>query len=301
MFEAVILRRPHRALLAVFVAVVLASAIDAQPAAVVTVVAAENFYADIARQIGGDHVTVTSILSDPNVDPREYVSSPDDAAALAGADLVIENGGGYDQWMDALLSASPRPSRLLLVGYAVAPDRMPDNEHIWYGVDNVGSLADAITRSLSKLLPAYAGEFSRNDQAFHESLVQIKRMFAVVSARWAGAPVGLTDNLFSYQARPLELRVLTPVEYRKAVSEGAQPPADAAAEAEQQIADRKIRILITDSQNTSAVALKAQQDARAAGIPIVSVSETMPAGETYQSWMLKQLDDVRAALEGSTR
>jgi zinc/manganese transport system substrate-binding protein len=266
MFEAVILRRPRRALLAVFVAVVFASAIDAQPAAVVTVVAAENFYADIARQIGGDHVTVTSILSDPNVDPREYVSSPDDAAALAGA-----------------------------------PDRMPDNEHIWYGVDNVGSLADAVTRSLSKLLPAYAAEFSRNDQAFHESLVQIKRMFAVVSARWAGAPIGLTDNLFSYQARPLELRVLTPVEYRKAVSEGAQPPADAAAEAEQQITDRRIRILITDSQNQSAVALKAQQDARAAGIPVVSVSETMPAGATYQSWMLKQLDDVRAALEGSTR
>jgi zinc/manganese transport system substrate-binding protein len=285
-------------LLALAVAGAAATTLDAQ-AAPIAVVAAENFYGDIARQIGGDRVAVTSILSDPGVDPHEYESSMDDAKAVSSADLVIENGGGYDPWMDELLVAAPRDGRVVIRSWDVAPDRMPDNPHIWYGVDNAGAVADAITRSLSRALPQDAAFFARNSQEFHHSLVDIKRRFAQISARWAGAPVGLTETIFLYQTRPLGLRVITPPEFQKAVSEGNDPPADAVVEMENQIAQKKMRILIINKQTLSAVVARARDDAVAAHIPTVGITETMPAGETYQTWMLRQLDEVAAALGGA--
>jgi len=275
-----------------------AAALGAQ-SRVVAVVAAENFYGDIARQIGGDQVSVTSIMSDPNIDPHEYESSVDDARALASADLVIENGGGYDDWMDKLLSASPRASRQVIMGYDIAPKKLPDNEHVWYAADNVAVIADAITQRLSKLLPQSADVFSKNDQEFHKSLEQIKARIVQIAARWSGTPVGLTETIFLYQTGPLGLRVLTPFEFQKAIAEGNDPPADAVVEAENQIKGKKIRILIYNEQTVSDITTKAQEDAKAAGIPVVGVTETMPPGETYQTWMLRQLDQVRMALAGA--
>ena len=293
------LRRPFAALaFAAVLAGLAAAALSAQPVTTVKIVAAENFYGDIARQIGGDRVDVTSILSDPAVDPHEYEASMDDARALAGADIVIVNGGGYDSWIDSLLSASPRAGRRLIRGVDYAPDRLPDNPHIWYGVDNVGTLADAVAQGLSRLMPQEAATFSRNDQEFHHSLVAIKTRFYQIAARWAGAPIGLTENIFLYQTRPLELRVLTPAAYQKAIAEGNDPPAHAVVEAETQITEKKIRALIVNAQTVSAVAARAVQEAQAAHIPTVQITETMPAGETYQTWMLKQLDAVAAALGG---
>jgi len=265
----------------------------------VTVVAAENFYGDIVHQIGGNRVTVTSIMSDPNIDPHEYESSVDDARAIADADLVIENGGGYDDWMDKLLSASPRASRQVIKGFDLAPNKLPENEHVWYGVDNVGTIGDAVVRALSRARPDGAAEFAKNNRAFQASLEQIKSRMAQIAARWPGAPVGLTETIFLYQAAPLRLKVLTPFEFQKAIAEGNDPPADAVVEAEDQIKNKKIRILIYNEQTVSAITTKAQDDAKAAGIPVVGVTETMPQGETYQSWMLRQLDEVRMALTGT--
>ena len=265
----------------------------------ITVVAAENFYGDMVRQIGADRVSVTSIMSDPNIDPHEYESNVDDARALASADLVIENGGGYDDWMDKLLSASPRASRQLIKGFDVAPNKLPENEHVWYAVDNVAAVADAVASDLSKALPQSAAFFSKNNQAFQQSLEPIKARIAQIAGRWSGTPVGLTETIFLYQAGPMGLKVLTPFEFQKAIAEGNDPPADTVVEAENQIKQKKIRILIYNEQTVSAITTKAQDDAKAAGIPVVGVTETMPTGESYQSWMLRQLDEVRMALIGA--
>ena len=129
--------------------------------AIIKVVAAENFYGNIVAQLGGEKVSVTSILSDPNVDPHEYESSVEDAKAIALADLVIENSGGYDDWMDKLLSASTSARRVLIKGFDIAPTKLPDNEHVWYNVDNVQAIAQAVTDSLKKLDPADAVLFSQ--------------------------------------------------------------------------------------------------------------------------------------------
>jgi zinc/manganese transport system substrate-binding protein len=272
--------------------------IHAQSAGPLKVVAAENFYGDIVHQIGGERVSVISIMSDPNIDPHEYESSVDDARALAAADLVIENGGGYDDWMDKLLSASPKTSRIVLKGFDIAPNKLPDNEHVWYSPDNVGAIAQAITRSLAAVRPKDAAMFQGNDRTFQDTLAQIKQTIAQISSKWSGTPVGLTETIFLYQTGPLGLKVLTPFEFQKAIAEGNDPPADAVVEAETQIKQKKIRILIYNEQTVSAITTKAQDDARAGHIPVVGVTETMPAGETYQSWMLSQLDKVRTALGG---
>ena len=273
--------------------------LSAQAPRVINVVAAENFYGNMVQQIGGDMVKITSVMSDPNMDPHEYESSIEDAKAVADADLVIENGGGYDDWMDKLLSASPKSSRIVLKGFDLAVKKLRDNEHVWYSVDNAQAIAQAVSRSLQRLLPQKTGEIVKNERAFQESLGPIRRRMAQISGRYAGTPIGLTETIFLYQALPLGFKVLTPFAFQKAVAEGNDPPADAVVEAENQIRQRRIRILVYDEQTISPMTTRALADARAANVPAVGVTETMPRGETYQAWMLRQLDEVLSALRSA--
>ena len=275
----------------------LAVASSATATARVSIVAAENFYGDIVRQIGGDKV---SVMSDPNVDPHEYESNVEDAKAIANASLVIANGGGYDDWMDKLLSASPNASRIVLKGFDLAVTKLPDNEHVWYNIDNAATIAKAIDKALAKLDPADSAFFRRNDQTFEQSLSKIKGAIRKIAAEYRGTPIGLTETIFLYQATPLGLKVLTPFEFQKAIAEGNDPPADAVVETENQIKQKKIKILVYNEQTISAVTTKAQDDAKEANVPVVGVTETMPVGESYQTWMLRQLEEVRKALVASS-
>jgi zinc/manganese transport system substrate-binding protein len=263
---------------------------------IIRIVAAENFYGNVAQQIGGDQVSVTSIMSDPNVDPREYESSVEDAKAVAAAGLVIENGGGFDGWMDRLLSASPSRSRIVLKAFNLAAKKLPGNEHVWYNVDNIQAVATALSRSLQKLIPQSTDVFLRNDGVFQRSLEPIREKMAVISSRYAGTPIGLTEAIYLYQAVPLGLRVLTPFAFQKAIAEGRAPPAATTVEAENQIHQRQIRILICNDQTVSPATARAQAEAKAVNIPVVGLTETMPPGETYQTWTLRQLDELRSAL-----
>jgi zinc/manganese transport system substrate-binding protein len=293
-------RRSLGLLAALLSAFLLLAGAPAQASGAIRVVAAEDFYGDIVTQIGGDLVTVISVMSDPNVDPHEYESNVEDAKAVADADLVIENGGGYDDWMDRLLSASPRASRVVLKGYDLAVKKLPDNEHVWYSLDNMQAIARAVSRSLQKLLPRSAAVFAKNDRVFQESLVPLRQAMARMAGRYAGTPIGLTETVFLYQALPLGLKVLTPFEFQKAVAEGNDPSARAAVETENQIRTKQVKILVYNEQTVTPLTSKVQADARAANIPMVGVTETMPQGETYQTWMMHQLDELRSALVSAT-
>jgi len=282
----------------VFLAVSLAflSAAGSTTAPKVRIVAAENFYGNIAEQIGGDQVAVTSILSDPNVDPHEYESNVDDAKAIAEADLIIENSGGYDDWMDKLLSASPSAKRVLLKGFDIAVKKLPDNEHIWYEVDNAQTVAHALANNLAKIDPAGAPAFKKNLQAFDKSLVAIRQKIAELKKKYNGTPVGLTETIFLYQSGPMGLKMLTPFEFQKSIAEGNDPPAEAATEAESQVKGKKIKVLIYNEQTVTPITSKLQDEAKAAGIPILPVTETMPSAVNYQNWMLSQLTALDQAL-----
>lgn len=262
----------------------------------INVVAAENFYGDIVNQLGGSHVSVTSILSDPNADPHEYESNVQTAITVSKAQLVIKNGGGYDSWMDRLLSASPNSNRIVLTAYDTAPVKLPDNEHVWYSIVNVQAIAQAINGDLKKLDAADATTFDRNLQTFTQSLQQMQQKIDEIKGKYAGTPVGLTETIYLYQAGPLGLNVLTPFEFQKAIAEANDPPANAVLTAENQISKHQIKVLIYNKQTVTPTITKLLNDARTANIPIVPVTETMPAGKTYQAWMLDQLSSLEQAL-----
>jgi len=260
-------------------------------------VAAENFYGDIIKQLGGTHVAVTSILSDPNIDPHEYESNVQNALAVSNAQIVIENGAGYDSWMDKLLAASPNSKRIVLVATAIADHQLPDNPHVWYGIDNIQTIARAMTKALKQLDGTDATVFDNKLQRFDQSLATIQLKMNDIKARYAGTPVGLTEDIYLYQAIPLGLQVLTPFEFQKAIAEGNDPPADAVVTANQQINEHKVKILIYNEQTVTPITTHLQNAAQQQHIPIVPVTETMPPGKTYQQWMLDQLDVLEQALQ----
>ncbi len=266
-------------------------------AGVINVVAAENFYGDIVQQLGGKHVAVTSVLSDPNVDPHEYESNVQNGIAVSKAQLVIANGGGYDGWMDKLLSAAPNSNRIVLKGFDIAPHKLTDNEHVWYGVDNVQAIAQSITAALTKLDAADSKAFASNLQTFTRSLGQITKKIGDLKAKYAGTPVGLTETIFLYQSQPIGLNVLTPFDFQKAVAESNDPPASTVVTVNTQISQRRIKVLIYNEQTITPLTTRLQDAARTEGIPIVPVTETMPIGRDYQQWMLDQLDVLEQALQ----
>ena len=181
----------------------------------ISVVAAENFYGNIVQQLGAGHVSVVSILSDPNIDPHEYESSVQNGISVSKAQLVIQNGDDYDTWMDKLLAASPNPNRIVLVGANIANHKLTDNPHVWYGIDNIQDIAGAITAALEKIDPADKAAFDTALTTFKQSLLPIQQKISDLKSKYAGTPVGLTETIFLYQTGPIGLNVLTPFDLRK--------------------------------------------------------------------------------------
>lgn len=263
---------------------------------VLNVVAAENFYGDMAKQLGGDHVSVLSILSDPDVDPHQYESSMQNAVAISKADLVIKNGADYDAWMDKLLSSSPNPDRVVITAADIANHKLPDNPHVWYGIDNAQTIARTLTTALKKLDSVDASTFDRNLATFEQSLQPLQQEMNQLKTTYQGTPVGLTETIFLYQSKPIGLNVLTPLEFEKAIAEGNDPPADTVATTNDQVNKKQINVLIYNLQTVTPLTTNLEQRAQQLHIPVVPVTETMPPGKTYQSWMLGQLNTLQQAL-----
>ena len=263
----------------------------------IQIVAAENFYGDVAKQLGGDRVNVVSILSDPNVDPHEYESNVTDAVGVSRANIVIENGLEYDTWMDKLLSASPNKNRIVLVGGKIAPHLFPDNPHVWYEVNNMPTIAQSITDSLKKIDPADSSVFDSNLAAFDNSLSPLTQKMNDIKAKYNGVPVGLTETIYLYQTGPMGLNVLTPLEFERAIAEGNDPSVADVKTANDQVNSKQIKILIYNDQTITPITTNLQSEAKANNIPVIPVSETMPQNKTYQTWMLDQLNSLQQALQ----
>ncbi len=266
---------------------------------IVQVVAAENFYGDIIKQLGGNHVKVLSILSDPNADPHQYESNVQDGIATAKANLVIENGDGYDTWMDKLLSASPNKNRVVLVGAEIADHKITDNPHVWYGFDNVHTIATKITATLKQEDPKDASEFDQNLTTFNNSLQPLEQKISDIKVKYNNTPVGLTETIYLYQTKPEGLNVLTPYNFEKAIAEGNDPSADDVATTNDQITKKQVKALIYNVQTVTPITTNLQNEAKKHNIPIVPVSETLPQGKTYQIWMMDQLTNLESALQSS--
>ncbi|MGH7203421.1 MAG: metal ABC transporter solute-binding protein, Zn/Mn family, partial [Candidatus Levyibacteriota bacterium] len=265
----------------------------------VQIVAAENFYGDIAKQLAGDNVKIVSIISDPNTDPHEYESTVNDAKEVATAQIVIKNGDDYDTWMDKLLSASPNANRVVINEADIAKHKLPDNPHLWYGVDNVQAMANAITTALKKQDPADSAPFDSNLQKFDNSLQPIQQKMSDIKSKYNGTPVALTETIYLYQTQPMGLNVLTPLSFEQAIAEGNDPSADDVAKANDQINQKQAKVFIYNSQTVTPITTNLQNEAKKQNIPFVTVTETMPTNKHYQSWMLDQLTNLETALQSA--
>ena len=266
----------------------------------INVVAAENFYGDIVKQLGGNHVNVTSILSDPNVDPHEYTSSVQTALKVSQADLALENGLGYDDWMDKLLASSPNSNRIVLTGGQAANHPLLDNPHVWYGINNMSAIAQAITAALKKLDSSDAPTFDHKLVTFKQSLISLQHKIDEINLKYKGTPIALTETIYLYQTNSEGLKVLTPFAFMKANAEGTDPPANTVTAINDEINLKQAKILIYNIQTVTPITTHVENAATKQHIPIVPVSETMPPGKTYQTWMMDQLNGLETALQQGT-
>lgn len=276
----------------------LASPGWAQAGAPLSVVAAENFYGDVAGQIAGPGIPVTSILSSPDQDPHLFEASPSTARALSAARIVIYNGIDYDPWMVKLVRATRSPGRQVLVVADLAKRRTGANPHLWYDPAVMPVVARAIADTLAAADPTHAADYVQRLGAFTDSLKPLDAKIAAMRTRFAGTPITATEPVFGYMATALGL-VMRNERFQLAVMNGTEPRASDVAAFETDLKGKQVRALLYNSQATGPAAQRLLRLARQAGIPVVGVTETQLAGMTYQSWMLAQLDALEAALSVS--
>lgn len=269
---------------------------------VIEVAAAENFWGSIATQVGGDHVHVTSIITDPNADPHAYEPTAANARTLADAQYVILNGAGYDPWADKLLQSNPASGRKVLNVGDLNGKREGDNPHMWYNPDYVTAVVHKLHDDFVALDPADTTAFDQSEQAFlTNGLKEYHTLIADIKAKYAGTPVGATESIFSYLASALGLKLVTPYSYLKAVSEGTDISAADEATVEQQIKTRQITILVYNSQNTPNNVQKVLNLATEATVPVTTITETLtPANASFQVWQCSQLKGIQSALSKAT-
>ena len=266
------------------------------------VVAVENFWGSIASQLGGDRARVVSVITSPAADPHDYEPTAQDARTLAGARMVIVNGIGYDPWADKLLAANPVHGRIVLTVGDLLGIKPGGNPHRWYSPSDVQQVIGEIVRDYTKLDPKDAGYFAQRKANFEtRGLGQYKRLIATIRRKYRGVPVGASESIFAPLAGALGLRLVTPASFLKAISEGAEPTAADKSTIDRQIARKLIKVWVYNSQNSTPDVNRLTEAARAKGIPVTTITETLtPASTTYQAWQSRQLRALAAALHRAT-
>jgi zinc/manganese transport system substrate-binding protein len=286
------------ALLAVVGAGCGSSASRPGAAGVVKVVAAENSWGDIARQIGGSNVEVTSIINDPSADPHQYEADARTAAQVADAQLVIVNGLGYDDFVDKLLSNTSHSGRAVLsVADTLGVTGHDANPHLWYDLPRIPAVARAIEIALTISEPRERARFAANRKTFLASLAPLDRVVRAIKAAHPGAPVAYTERVPEYLLAAAGLRDATPSGFARAIEDGNEPSAGDTQAMNELITQHRIKALLYNAQTTSAVTQHVRDLARENGIPVVPVTETLPKNESsYQAWQEHQLEALLRAL-----
>jgi zinc/manganese transport system substrate-binding protein len=274
----------------------------AGPTGVLQVVAAENVWGSIAAQLGGAKARVQSVIASPATDPHDYEPTAADARTIAGAQMVIVNGIGYDPWADKLLAANPVSGRIVLNVGDLVGIKPGGNPHRWYSPKDVRSVADAIVRDYDKLEPNSSGYFTRQRTRFEtRGLAEYKGMIATIKRRYRGVPVGASESIFAPLAQALGLKLLTPPSFLKAISEGSDPTAGDKTTLDRQIAEKQIKVWVSNSQNSTPDVKRITDAARNRGIPVITITETLvPASASFQDWQSHQLQALAAALAQAT-
>jgi zinc/manganese transport system substrate-binding protein len=263
----------------------------------IPVVAAENFYGDVVHQLGGNHVDVTSILSNPDQDPHLFEASPKTARALQHASIVVYNGADYDPWMAKLLAASKNAKRTTIVAADLVGKESGANPHLWYDPATMPTVARAVSAALEQADPSHKADYDANLAKFLDSLKPIGDKVAALHARYAGVPVTATEPVFGYMSNAIGLDMRNQ-RFQLAAQNDTEASASDIAAFERDLREKRVRVLIYNGQASEALTKRMLKLAQESHVPTVSVTETQPAGKTFQQWMLAQLDALSVSLEG---
>ncbi|MFD7500154.1 metal ABC transporter solute-binding protein, Zn/Mn family [Streptomyces sp. NPDC059850] len=265
----------------------------------ITVVASTNVYGDIADRIGGGKVDVTSIINDPDQDPHSYEADARTQLALSKAKVVIENGGGYDDFVDRMLKSGNSSADVInavKVSGKTAPKSGELNEHVWYDFPSVAKVADRIATALGKAAPGDAAAFKKNAETFKSKLKPLQAKEAEIKKEHGGEGVAITEPVPLYMTEASGLADRTPEEFSEAIEEGDDVSPKVLRDTLALFTGKQVKALIYNEQTSGAQTKKAESAAKAAGIPVVPVTETLPKGKDYLGWMTANVDALAGAL-----
>jgi zinc/manganese transport system substrate-binding protein len=286
----------------------LASACSSSPAGhpsdpgLIVAVGAENEYANVIAQVGGKYVQASSIMSNPNTDPHTFEASASVARDVSAAQLVVQNGVGYDTWANTIENASPNSSRKVIVvqnllGLAAGTP----NPHLWYMPSTMPTVANAIATDLAEIAPAHASYFKANAAAFIASLTAWDHAIAAFKTQYPNTPVATTEPVADYMLQAAGADNLTPFAFQADIMNGTDPSAQDVAIERSLFTQHKVKVLLYNQQVTDTLTESFITLAQANGIPVVGVYETMPVpGFDYQSWMLTEVQDLSKAVADHT-
>jgi len=268
------------------------------PAGVIVAVGAENEYANVISQVGGTYVQASAIMSNPSTDPHTFEASPSVARTVNEAQLVVQNGLGYDTFMTTIEKATPNSARKVITVQDLLglPGSTP-NPHLWYKPGTMSAVASAVAADLAAIQPAHASYFKASAARFIESLTTWDRAIAAFKAAYPGTPVATTEPVADYLLQAAGADNLTPWSFQADIMNGTDPSAQDVAAERRLFTQHKVRVLLYNQQVTDTLTESFIALARASGIPVVGVYETMPVpGYDYQSWMLAEVQDLRQAV-----
>jgi len=274
------------------------SSTPASSTGVINAVGAENQYANVLAQIGGRYVHVSSILDNPNTDPHTFESSPGVASEVSAAQLVVQNGVGYDEFMNKIESASPNPDRKVIVVQNLLglPDNTP-NPHLWNGPTTMPTVARAMAHDLTEIAPSHASYFAANLAAFDNSLTPWLDAIASFKVHYAGVAVATTEPVADYLLQAMGMDNLTPFQFQADIMNGVDPAPQEITLENGFFTKHQVKVFCYNQQVVDALTASFLDHAVADGVPVVGVYETMPTpGYDYQSWMLAEVNAIRKAV-----
>jgi zinc/manganese transport system substrate-binding protein len=262
-----------------------------------SVVAAENFYGDVARQIGGDDVAVASVMSNPDQDPHLFETTPSTVRQIAAAQVVILNGADYDPWMDKLLKASPKAGRTAIVVADLVGKKAGDNPHLWYDPGTMPAAARALAEAFAKADPAHKERYATRLKTFLASLKPIDDKIAAIRGKFAGTTVTASEPVFGYMANALGLKMRNE-SFQLSIMNDTEPSAHDVAAFQDDLKGHKVRVMFYNKQASNKAVQTLVDLAHVSKIAVVGVTETAPPNLSYQEWMLGELNDTAKALAG---
>jgi zinc/manganese transport system substrate-binding protein len=269
---------------------------------VIRAVGAENEYANVLQQIGGKYVSVSSILDNPNTDPHTFEASMSVAQEVSNATLIVQNGVGYDTFMNQIEAASPNAARKVIVAQQVLslPDSTP-NPHLWYDPRTMPAVASAMATDLGDLAPAHRSYFQARLSAFDTSLQPWLASIASFRAHHNGTLVAVTEPVADYLLQAMGADIVTPFSFQADIMNGVDPSPEAITQEESFFTDHAAEVFCYNQQVVDSLTTAIRRTAQGAGVPVVGVYETMPTpGYDYQSWMAAEVAAIQAAIEHGT-